>query len=176
MPKLLERPSLRNCGVVDSDAEESTAERRAAGLMQRTPQSQPLMRRDEIRIGTILRVTRKRWDVPAGTFARVEEVDQAGVPPSWCFRCECLFMDGLVRRSTSSLNLFEEDLVDFEPFTGPIPIPPAPQSKRSRGILPKIPSPQLSLPYTANDFISERLDLDGFPLAADPVWDFNVDV
>ena len=29
-------------------------------------------------------------------------------------------------------NLFEEDLTDFEPFTDPLPLLPAPQSKRSR--------------------------------------------
>jgi hypothetical protein len=99
-----------------------------------------------VKTGLVLRFMRKRWDVPAGTFARVEEVSQAGVPPVWCFRCECLFMDGLVRRSTSSLNLFEKDLADFEPFTGLLPVSPAPQSRRSRGILPKVPSPCLSLP------------------------------
>jgi hypothetical protein len=33
-----------------------------------------------------------------------------------------------------------------------------------------------SQPYTADDFISDQLDLDGFPLATDPVWDFDVDV
>jgi hypothetical protein len=134
------------------------------------------MTRDEIRSGTILRVTRKRWDVPAGTFARVEEVSEAGVPPLWCFHCEWLFMDGLVRRSTSSLNLFEKDLADFEIFTGLLPVPPAPRSRRSRGILPKVPSAQLALPYTDNDYISERLDLDGFPLAPGPVWHFDVDL
>jgi hypothetical protein len=36
--------------------------------------------------------------------------------------------------------------------------------------------PQLTLPYTANEFISDRLDLDEFPLAAYPVWDFDLDL
>jgi hypothetical protein len=31
------------------------------------------------------------------------------------------------------------------------------------------PSPQLTLPYTADDFISDRVDLDGFPHATDPL-------
>jgi hypothetical protein len=36
------------------------------------------------------------------------------------------------------------------------------------------PSPQLGLPYTANDYISNRLDRDGFPQRFDPLWALNV--
>jgi len=57
-----------------------------------------------------------------------------GVPPVWCFRCEWLFMDERLSRSARSLNLFEEDLADFEPFTGPLSFVPAPQSRRLRDI------------------------------------------
>jgi|SoiMethySBSTD1v2_1073268.scaffolds.fasta_scaffold1234475_1 hypothetical protein len=52
------------------------------------------MAQTDVKAGILLRAIRDRWDVPAGTFARVEEVSQAGVPPVWCFHCEWLFMDG----------------------------------------------------------------------------------
>ena len=107
------------------------------------------MRSEQIHIGLTLRVIRDRWDVPAGTFARVEAVSQAGVPPLWCFRCEWLFMDGRLRRSTRSLNLFEEDLADFEPFTGPLPVPPSPQKPgRMKARKWTTSSEQLGLPFS----------------------------
>jgi hypothetical protein len=127
------------------------------------------MRQADVKIGGVLRVIGNRWDVPMGTFARVKEVSHAGVQPLWCFRCEWVLMNGQLRRNSRSLNLFEEDLADFEPFTGPLAPPPAPQRRRWKGILPTIPSPQLALPYTADDLISDRLNLEGFPLVPNPV-------
>ena len=40
----------------------------------------------ETKLGTLLRVIRNRRDVTAGTFARVDEVSQAGVPSLCRFR------------------------------------------------------------------------------------------
>ena len=137
------------------------------------------MRREDIHIGVVLRVTRDRWDATAGTLAKVDTVRQHSRFVEWCFTVRwhrppptkrALHRDG-------SLNLFENDLADFEIFPGPLPeIHYGPQ-RRGRGIIPVIPSPQLALPYisTEDDFVFARLDLDGFPLAIDPLHDIEAE-
>ena len=79
-------------------------------------------------------------------------------------------------RRDSSLNLFEADLADFEIFTGPLPPIPPPQRERGRAIIAEPSSLQLSLSYTADDFVSEQLDLDAFPLTIDPLRDFDLNL
>jgi hypothetical protein len=114
--------------------------------------------------------------VAAGTLARVQSVSQAGVPSRWCFACEWLPSEGIpAPRTTGSLNLFEGDLEDFEAFTGPLPSSPCSQKpRRAKDRMAHTPSPQLTLPYADNEFISNRLDREEFPLSTDALWDFDL--
>jgi hypothetical protein len=112
------------------------------------------MRREEIQVGLQLRIIRQRWDVPIGTLAKVQHVGQAGVPPLWCFTCEWLFTDGRPSpRGSWSLNLFEEDLPDFEPYAGQFSVE-LPQKNRKSQLMPTARyRDQLCLPFMDHEII-----------------------
>ena len=82
------------------------------------------MNKSDVQVGACVRVITDRWDAPAGTVARVESVGHAGVLQGWCFTVEWLNRSDQYGRRHTSLNLFEEDLQDFEVHTGPIVQPP----------------------------------------------------
>jgi hypothetical protein len=125
-----------------------------------------------------VRATRDRWDVQAGTFAVVDTVGHAGQFGEWCFtvRWQLPPQSKRAMRRDYSLNLFEGELADFELFNGPLPSISSPQRRRTHAIIPESLSPQLSLPYTTDDFISDRLDLDPFALTVGPLRDLDLDL
>ena len=101
------------------------------------------MNKSDIHVGAYVRVITDRWDAPAGTVARVESVGQAGVLADWCFTVEWLnrpYHYDYGRHRHTSLNLFEEDLQDFEVHTGPIVQPPGRIAKRHRSGLGRMAS------------------------------------
>jgi hypothetical protein len=95
------------------------------------------MRREEIHIGLIVRVTRDRWDVPAGTYAMVDTVGHAGRFGEWCFTVRWRFapQSKRAKRRDYSLNLLEADLADFEVFHDPLPRIAPPQRRRDHAII-----------------------------------------
>jgi hypothetical protein len=104
-----------------------------------------VMTKDEVRVGAKVRVTVALWDAPVGTIGRVEAVGQT--LNQWFFRVEWLNIPPRCRRPFS-LNLFEEDLPQFELFTGEVPLSPLPFKKRSRFSNAQREKPlQLTLPY-----------------------------
>ena len=132
---------------------------------------------DQIVVGMLLRVIPKRWDAPAGTVVRVDSVGQAGVSQGWCFTVEWLNRpDQYGRHRHTSLNLFEEDLQDFEVHTGAIVQPPGRIPKRRRAMIPQSTAEQLCLPYGHDDTIPERPADRYFHLRTRPAWDFDVDL
>ena len=97
-----------------------------------------------------------RWDAPAGTVARVESVGHAGVLQGWCFTVEWLNRaDHYGRHRHTSLNLFEEDLQDFEVPSRPI-VPSPDRIPSRRAMIPRATAEQLCLPYGHDDTIPER--------------------
>jgi len=137
------------------------------------------MNKSDIHVGAYLRVITDRWDAPAGTVARVESVGHAGVLQGWCFTVEWLnrpYHYDYGRHRHTSLNLFEEDLQDFEVHTGPIVQPPDRNPRRRRAMIPRTTAEQLCLPYGHDDTIPERPADRYFHLRTRPAWDFDVDL
>ena len=97
------------------------------------------MNKSDVQVGARVRVITDRWDAPAGTVARVESVRRAGVLPG-CFTVKWLNRSDQYGRRHTSLNLFDEDLQDFEVHTGPIVQPPGRISKRHRSGLGRMAS------------------------------------
>ena len=124
----------------------------------------------DVRCGAIVRVTKDRWDAAAGTLAEVDSVRHARRLEEWCFTVGWHRSPPNKRavHRDHSINLFESDLADLEIFTGSLPSILVPQRQRGRAIMSRTPSPQLGLPYTAHDYISDRLNLEGFPRGAAP--------
>ena len=117
------------------------------------------MTKGDIRVGVTLRVVQARWDATAGTLAVVDTVRQSSRFVEWCFtvRWHRSPPNKRALHRDTSLNLFESDLPDFEVFTGPLPAIDIPSGRRRKGILLVSPSPQLALPYTADEFVSDRV-------------------
>jgi hypothetical protein len=136
------------------------------------------MTREQVRVGVAIRVTRDRWDARAGTLAEVISAGCAGILDQWRFTVRWHRPPDTKRavHRDESLNLFESDLADFELFTGPLPSIYSPQQGRGRAIIPQAPSPQLALPYTADDFVSAPLDLDSFLMPSDQLRDIYMDL
>ncbi len=83
-----------------------------------------LMTKSDVQVGACVRVIIDRWDAPVGTLARVESIGHVGGTQDWCFTVEWLNRtDQRNRHRHTSLNLFDQDLSDFEVYTGPI-VPP----------------------------------------------------
>jgi hypothetical protein len=136
------------------------------------------MTKPQVETGVLLRVIKDRWDVPAGTLAEVNSVRQERGMEGWCFTVRWHRVPPKKRAThrDHSINLFEQDLADFEVFSGPLPPIPLPQRRGADVIMSGTPSPQLDLPYTTHDYVADRLDLDGLPLAPDPLWHLDLDV
>jgi hypothetical protein len=106
------------------------------------------MIKSDIQIGLSVRVVTNRWDAPTGTVARVTSVGQAGVHSAWCCNVEWLNRPAHYEGNRhSGLNLFEEDIQDFEIHTGPIVQPPDRNPRRRRAMIPQSTTEQLCLPY-----------------------------
>ena len=82
------------------------------------------MTKDQTHVGTTIRVVASRYDAPVRTIARIEHIGTVGVGQVWCFTVRWLNRERSARsKSDTSLNLFEEDLADFDVYTGPIEVP-----------------------------------------------------
>jgi len=135
------------------------------------------MNKSDVHVGAYVRAITGRWEAPAGTVARVESVSHAGVLQGWCFTVEWLNRpDHYGRHRHTSLNLFDEDLQDFEVHTGPIVPPPDRNSRRRRAMIRRTTAEQLCLPYGHDDTIPERPADRYFHLRTRPAWDFDVDL
>lgn len=72
------------------------------------------MNRRDLKPGVKLLVITDRWDAPVGTLAEVESLGYVGtLPRTWYFRVWWLIREP-TRWGKISVNLFLEDLNDFE--------------------------------------------------------------
>ena len=74
------------------------------------------MKRKDLKLGVKLRVVNDRWDASPGTLAQVENVGHVGTSPrTWYFKVRWLIPES-TRWGKISINLFTEDLADFEVY------------------------------------------------------------
>ena len=102
------------------------------------------MTKAEVVIGQMVRTVVDRWDAPVGTIAKVDTV--GGTWDRWCFTVRWSTQRPRHHRPYSP-NLFEEDLLHFELFAGPVPSEAFPQKPPRVTAARKEHPFQLPLPF-----------------------------